>query len=453
MPATRRRGRPCPRISSPRSRTPRSSAALLGLTVLEVPGFEADDLIAALARRAPDAGFKVEVASSDKDLFQLVEDGRVAVWHPVKEMLLDAKGVTEEFGVPPNRVLDVLALMGDSSDNIPGVKGIGEKSARELVLAYGSLEDIYANLEQLKGKRKELLEAGKDSAFLSRKLASLAEDAPVGDVASEDLIAERFGVRKLEPADVKQLAAFYDELGFAKLKGDLLREHFADAGVVEAPPSGSSPEIPAARFTASPEEVLALAKAADRVALHVECAPGKPFPAEPLVAVVGLPGETLAFAPRHAGGARRTRRTLRLSRLDPAHRPRCQAPVPRRVSVLGLASARTLLRRHARGVHGLSRPPRARSRGRRALGAEPPPRHDPRAQGRVRQLGRGIRRGVRKRCCAALPRAPRPPSLLELHAAGSPRRSRARPACAPESAATRSRPRSCPFSRAWRRRA
>ncbi len=270
--------------------------ALLGLTALEVPGFEADDLIAALARKAPDAGFKVEVASSDKDLFQLVEDGRVAVWHPVKEMLLDAKGVAEEFGVPPNRVLDVLALMGDSSDNIPGVKGIGEKSARELVLAYGSLEDIYANLDQLKGKRKELLEAGKESAFLSRKLASLAEDAPVGDVASENLIAERFGVRKLEPADVKQLAAFYDELGFAKLKGDLLREHFADAGVVETPPSGSSPEIPAARFMASPGEVLALAKAADRVALHIECAPGKPFPAEPLVAVVGLPGETVAFA-------------------------------------------------------------------------------------------------------------------------------------------------------------
>src|SRR5262249_23557971 len=99
---------------------------VLGLRVIEEPGYEADDLIATLAARASKAGVRVEIASADKDLFQLVEDDRVVVWHPVKELLLDAAGVKEHFGVPPERVVDVLALMGDSVDNIPGIAGIGE---------------------------------------------------------------------------------------------------------------------------------------------------------------------------------------------------------------------------------------------------------------------------------------------------------------------------------------
>ena len=126
---------------------------LLGLAVVEEAGFEADDLIGSIAVAASGAGVHVEIASADKDLFQLVKDDAVVVWHPTQERLLDEAGVTEFFGVPPGRVVDVLALMGDSSDNIPGVRGIGEKTAKELMATFGSLEDIYARLEEVKGKR------------------------------------------------------------------------------------------------------------------------------------------------------------------------------------------------------------------------------------------------------------------------------------------------------------
>ena len=100
---------------------------LLGLAVVEEPGFEADDLIGTLATAAPGAGLRAEIASADKDLFQLVKDPDVVVWHPVQETLLDEQGVLSFFGVRPDQVVDVLALMGDSSDNIPGIRGIGEK--------------------------------------------------------------------------------------------------------------------------------------------------------------------------------------------------------------------------------------------------------------------------------------------------------------------------------------
>ncbi|MCL4809728.1 MAG: hypothetical protein KJ062_18350, partial [Thermoanaerobaculia bacterium] len=102
----------------------------MGLAVVEEPGFEADDLIGTLAERGAAAGLRVEVVSADKDLFQLVRGDEVAVWHPVHEKLLDEAGVAGLFGAPPARVTDVLGLMGDSSDNIPGVKGIGEKGAK-----------------------------------------------------------------------------------------------------------------------------------------------------------------------------------------------------------------------------------------------------------------------------------------------------------------------------------
>ncbi|HTS03678.1 MAG TPA: 5'-3' exonuclease H3TH domain-containing protein, partial [Thermoanaerobaculia bacterium] len=141
---------------------------LLGLAVLEEPGFEADDLIGSIACLAREAGFRAEICSADKDLFQLVKDPDVVVFHPVREMLLDEKGVLEFFGVRPSQVIDVLALMGDSSDNIPGVKGIGEKTAKELIGTFGSLDAVYERLGEIKGKRKELLEGGREDALRSR---------------------------------------------------------------------------------------------------------------------------------------------------------------------------------------------------------------------------------------------------------------------------------------------
>src|SRR2546427_7833917 len=114
-----------------------------GLPILEVPGFEADDVIATLARQAVEAGYKVMVVTGDKDFLQLVSDD-VLVLNPGREgsgaTLYDRKTVEEKFGVPPERVVDVLSLVGDAVDNVPGVAGIGEKGARELGKEFGSLE-------------------------------------------------------------------------------------------------------------------------------------------------------------------------------------------------------------------------------------------------------------------------------------------------------------------------
>jgi DNA polymerase I len=264
----------------------------MGLPVLEEPGYEADDLIATLAERAKGEGLRVEIASADKDLFQLVEGDRVAVWHPVKEELLDAKGVEAFFGVPPDKVVDVLALMGDAADNIPGVAGIGEKGARELIGTFGSLDGVYARLGEVTGKKREALEKGREDALRSRVLATVARDAPVpaGDVFA------LFRIPPPSPERTRELAAFYEELGFSKLRKELLES-------AESPPAAPAP-APAApgdglRWETDPralEAFLAAARRAGRAGVHVECAPPRPFPAEPLVAAAALPsGEGVAF--------------------------------------------------------------------------------------------------------------------------------------------------------------
>jgi DNA polymerase-1 len=119
----------------------------LRIPLLELPGYEADDLIATYTRLGREAGFSVVVVASDKDLLQLVGDG-VTVLHPVRNVRLDPAGVTEIFGVPPERVRDVLGLMGDSVDNIPGVPGVGEKTALAMVRTYGDLDAVVARAER-----------------------------------------------------------------------------------------------------------------------------------------------------------------------------------------------------------------------------------------------------------------------------------------------------------------
>ncbi len=211
----------------------------MGLAVVEEPGFEADDLIGTLAEKGARAGLVVEVVSADKDLFQLVREGAVSVWHPVHEKLLDSAGVAELFGAPPERVTDVLGLMGDSSDNIPGVRGIGEKGAKELVATFGPLEEIYARVGELKGKRREALEAGRDDAFRSRELATVRRDAPVPGGGSAESLLETFAVPPASPEGTAALAAFFGELGFSRLKKELLEAAGATAPRPAAKPAGS----------------------------------------------------------------------------------------------------------------------------------------------------------------------------------------------------------------------
>src|SRR5262245_7172396 len=152
----------------------------LGVPVLTFAGFEADDVIGTLATQAHAAGYDVGIVTGDKDFFQLVSDG-IKVFNPRDEgTWYDAAGVVEKFGVRPDQVVDVLALMGDSVDNIKGVPGIGEKGARELISAHGTLEALLAAAPEIQQKRyREGLLAHAEDARTSRQLATIRVDVPV----------------------------------------------------------------------------------------------------------------------------------------------------------------------------------------------------------------------------------------------------------------------------------
>ncbi|MCK6459378.1 MAG: DNA polymerase I [Planctomycetes bacterium] len=153
----------------------------LGIPILERQGFEADDLIAAAAKRAEAEGFDVRIVTGDKDMLQLVND-RVHVWDLGKKtgpVEIDPAGVRERFGVGPERIIDVLGLMGDTSDNVPGVPGIGEKKARGLLDEFGSLEEALARAPARKGKIYESLVQFADQARLSKRLVTLRTDIDV----------------------------------------------------------------------------------------------------------------------------------------------------------------------------------------------------------------------------------------------------------------------------------
>ena len=152
----------------------------LGVPILTFERFEADDVIGTLAEQAVDAGFEVAIVTGDKDFFQLVHDG-ITVYNPKEDgTWYDADGVKEKFGVTPSQVVDVLALMGDSIDNIKGVPGIGEKGARDLIATYGSVEELLAHASEVSNKRyREGLLSHAEDARQSRELARIRTDVPV----------------------------------------------------------------------------------------------------------------------------------------------------------------------------------------------------------------------------------------------------------------------------------
>jgi DNA polymerase-1 len=157
----------------------REACEALGVPVLTYERFEADDVIGTLATAAHAAGFDVAIVTGDKDFFQLVTDG-IRVYNPRDEgTWYDAGGVVEKFGVRPDQVVDVLALMGDSIDNIKGVPGIGEKGARELIAAHGSLDAVLAAASSFTPKRREALTLHAGDARTSRELARIRVDVPV----------------------------------------------------------------------------------------------------------------------------------------------------------------------------------------------------------------------------------------------------------------------------------
>ncbi len=148
----------------------------LGLTVLKEKGFEADDIIATFAKKIDSSKYDLTIVSSDKDLMQLITDD-VNMYDAGKQVELDADDVMKKFGVGPNKVTEVQALIGDSVDNIPGVKSVGPKTASQLINEYGTLENLYENIENItKAKLKENLTTYKEDAFISRELATLKTD-------------------------------------------------------------------------------------------------------------------------------------------------------------------------------------------------------------------------------------------------------------------------------------
>jgi DNA polymerase I len=168
----------------------RKSVKAFNLPSIELINYEADDLIATYAKKIINAGAKVTVISSDKDLMQLVSDN-VRLYDPMKSKVLGEQDVIKKFGVKPDRVVDVQALAGDSSDNVPGVPGIGIKTASELINKYKTLDTLLKKAEEIpQNKRRETLLANKDKALLSRQLVTLKDDVPVKDSLSSFILKE-----------------------------------------------------------------------------------------------------------------------------------------------------------------------------------------------------------------------------------------------------------------------
>ncbi len=246
----------------------------LGVPVYTAEGFEADDVIATMAQRAADNGFKVAIVTGDKDFFQLVGDG-IRVYNPRDEgAWFDADAVKEKFGVTPAQVIDVLALMGDSVDNVKGVPGIGEKGAKDLIAAYGSLDNLLARADEVAQKKyREGLKAHAEDARQSRELVKLRTDV---DLAFNP---ERF---RYLGASREKCYELFSKLGFRTL-------------VTEYAPTASSIEKDYATVT-TPEELDALVRElreAGRVALRI-VADG------PSCVRATLVGLVFATAPRRA---------------------------------------------------------------------------------------------------------------------------------------------------------
>jgi DNA polymerase-1 len=187
----------------------RDATRAFSVACVEQPGFEADDLIATYARFAREAGAKTTIVSSDKDLMQLVIDGEIELLDPVKNKRIGSAEVIERFGVPPSKVVEVQALAGDSTDNVPGVRGIGVKTAAELINAYGDVETLLKRANEIKQpKRRETLIENADNARISRRLVLLDSQVqpPIG--------LEVMAVHEPEPA---RLIGFLKAMEFASL--------------------------------------------------------------------------------------------------------------------------------------------------------------------------------------------------------------------------------------------
>jgi DNA polymerase-1 len=199
------------------------------IPVIDYPGFEADDVIGTLARKASEKGFTTYMMTPDKDFAQLVSD-KVFMFKPSRSgnesVQWGVEDIKREFSVQrPEQVIDILALMGDASDNIPGAPGVGPKTAMKLISEYGSVEELFKNTGKLKGKLKEIIENNREKIELSKKLATIEINVPI-ELKEEELITEI--------PDSQKLKILFDELEFKTVAARILSEIDKQEKPVEA---------------------------------------------------------------------------------------------------------------------------------------------------------------------------------------------------------------------------
>jgi DNA polymerase-1 len=183
--------------------------AAFQLPIIEMAGFEADDLIGTYARVAEENGYSVVMVTGDKDFMQLVTQQAI-IWDPMKDVITDAKSITESYGVEPRQMVDVMGLSGDTTDNVPGVPGIGQKTALSLIQNHGSLHQLYEDINSItKKKQRQNLSQFKDQAFLSRDLVTINTRVPV----SKDLTRFELGA-----PDTDALSELFKTLEFRQLQ-------------------------------------------------------------------------------------------------------------------------------------------------------------------------------------------------------------------------------------------
>ena len=274
----------------------RQAVHAFDLPCLEQKGFEADDLIATYVRQACEAGATSTIVSSDKDLMQLINDS-VVMFDTMKDKKIGHAEVIEKFGVPPDKVIEVQALIGDSTDNVPGVPGIGVKTAAQLIGEYGDLETLLKRASEIKqDKRRQTLIDNADKARLSKKLVTLDDkvklDVPIGDLAVH------------EP-DHKRLIAFLKAMEFSSLTRRVAE--FSSIDVAEIEPDAKL----AVRGGALPLPLAGEDDAQSASAAGESAAPSKPAPSAPSPASGGgRPG---------AANGKLTPQALAAARLDIAH--------------------------------------------------------------------------------------------------------------------------------------
>ena len=234
----------------------REATAAFGVACVEQQGYEADDMIASYAVAFARDGGRVTIVSSDKDLMQLVED-RVELLDPIKQKPIRAAEVMEKFGVPPEKVVEVQALAGDPTDNVPGVPGIGVKTAAQLIETYGDVETLLSRLSEIKQpKRRQTLEENAENARISRRLVELDRNAPLPHPVEE------FATRPPEPA---RLSGFLERNGFRSLQHrlGLSQDGLRDSGsrrppaALEAPVTAEPLAVPAEAAPFGPYETIA----------------------------------------------------------------------------------------------------------------------------------------------------------------------------------------------------